>query len=104
MHVAAGLKASNIDLAMVIHGGAVKDMTQNAHYQTLEANKDDKLNLNAKLIKALQAHGVKFYVCGQSATYYGVKTENLLPGVKMSLSAMTAHALLQQQDYTLNPF
>jgi len=27
-----------------------------------------------------------------------------LPGVTMALSAMTAHALLQQDGYTLNPF
>jgi hypothetical protein len=33
-----------------------------------------------------------------------VKTEDLLPGVEMALSAMTAHALLQQQGYTFNPF
>jgi len=28
----------------------------------------------------------------------------LLPGVEMALSAMTAHAILQQEGYTLNPF
>jgi hypothetical protein len=28
----------------------------------------------------------------------------ILPGVEMALSAMTAHALLLQQGYTLNPF
>jgi intracellular sulfur oxidation DsrE/DsrF family protein len=47
---------------------------------------------------------VKIIVCGQTAAYYGVKTDELLPGVQMALSAMTAHALLQQQGYTLNPF
>ena len=44
------------------------------------------------------------FVCGQSAAYYGVATDDLLPGVEMALSAMTAHALLQQQDYSINPF
>jgi hypothetical protein len=33
-----------------------------------------------------------------------VAAEQLIPGVKMALSAMTAHAQLQQQGYTLNPF
>jgi len=28
----------------------------------------------------------------------------LAPGVEMTLSAMTAHALLQQDGYTMNPF
>ncbi len=104
MHVAAGIDAKNIELAMVIHGSAVRDMTQNSFYQSLEQNTNNNDNLNLTLIKALQDHGVKFYVCGQSAAYYGVKTADLVNGVKMSLSAMTAHALLQQQGFSLNPF
>ena len=58
----------------------------------------------AGLIAALTDHGVRIIVCGQSAAYYDVATDDLLPGVEMALSAMTAHALLQQQGYTLNPF
>ena len=95
MHTAVGIPMENIDLAVVIHGGAVKDMAKSG---------DDYVHINTELIQALSEHGVRFYVCGQSAAYYGVKTEDLLPGVTMSLSAMTAHALLQQQGYTLNPF
>jgi intracellular sulfur oxidation DsrE/DsrF family protein len=47
---------------------------------------------------------VRIIVCGQKAAYYNVTSDDLLPGVKMALPAMTAHALLQQQGYTLNPF
>lgn len=104
MHVAAGVAVKNIDLAMVIHGSAVRDMTKNNRYHALKSNKTNANNLNLELIDALNKQGVKFYVCGQSAAYYGVKTEDLAPGVTMSLSAMTAHAQLQQQGYSLNPF
>ncbi len=100
MHDAAGIKAENIKLALVIHGKAVHDVTLNKHYQSITNHN----NLNADLISELQSFGVKIYVCGQSATYHGVNHQLLLPGVKMSLSAMTAHALLQQQGYTVNPF
>ncbi len=100
MHVAAGVKPEHIDLALVIHGGAVKDMTVDAFSEHSKTGK----NTNADLIRILQENGVKFYVCGQSAAYHGVKHTDLLPGVKMALSAMSAHALLQQQGYTLNPF
>ncbi|MGJ8663245.1 MAG: DsrE family protein [Marinicella sp.] len=102
MHVDAGLKPEQLKLAFVIHGSAVRDLTNHAFYQ----NQNDKqeLNANMKLINVLQSHGVKFYVCGQSAAYYGVRKEHLIPGVNMSLSAMTAHAQLQQAGYTLNPF
>ncbi|VVS99449.1 hypothetical protein ERY430_40383 [Erythrobacter sp. EC-HK427] len=34
----------------------------------------------------------------------GVEHDDLIEGVEMALSAMTAHALLQQQGYTINPF
>ncbi len=91
MHARAGLPAKNTQLAMVIHGQAVKDVS-------------DELSANAALVEALIEQDVRIIVCGQSAAYYDVATEDLLPGVEMAVSAMTAHALLQQQGYTLNPF
>ncbi|MCB1584356.1 MAG: DsrE family protein [Marinicella sp.] len=100
MHVANGVRAENIELAVVVHGGSVKEMTPNDFYKKQTGAE----NANIELIQQLQKQGVSIYVCGQSATYHGVKSTDLLPGVEMSLSAMTAHALLQQQGYTLNPF
>ena len=47
---------------------------------------------------------MRFILCGQSAAAYGITPENLIPGVEMALSAMTAFALLQQNGYTVNPF
>lgn len=104
MHTAAGVKEKNIKLAIVIHGGATKDMTKEAYYSSSQEGDDIKTNANAALIKTLIDHGVEFYVCGQSAAFYDVGNTDLLPDVKMALSAMTAHALLQQKGYTLNPF
>lgn len=102
MHVAAGMPADDLHLAVVVHGGAVRDVSGDRVYQGHHG--EDAENANAALIAELQAHGVEIYVCGQSAAYYGVGNEDLLPGVTMALSAMTAHALLQQDGYTLNPF
>ena len=100
MHVANGVKLENIELAMVVHGKAAVDMT-GALYQKLNKG---AVNANEALIAALTPHQVKFYVCGQTAAYYGIGVEDLLPGVEMALSALTAHALLAQQGYSLNPF
>lgn len=109
MHTAAGVKEKNIKLAIIIHGGATKDVTKEVYYSAShngasQDGDDKKTNANAALIKTLIAHGVEVYVCGQSAAFYDVDNEDLLPDVKMALSAMTAHALLQQKGYTLNPF
>ena len=114
MHTAAGVKEKNIKLAVVIHGGATKDVTNETYYNASQNGAsqngasqdgdDKKANANAALIKTLIDHGVEVYVCGQSAVFYDIDNTDLLPDVKMALSAMTAHALLQQKGYTLNPF
>ena len=100
MHVAHGVPVENLHLAVVVHGGAVQDVTSNAHYSSVMASS----NANLALIDALLAHGVEIYVCGQSAAFQDVTNDDLHTGVTMALSAMTAHALLQQDGYTLNPF
>ncbi len=91
MHARAGVTPDRIRLAVVMHGKAVHDVSSEG-------------SGNAALVSALVEHDVRIIVCGQSAAYYGVTTDDLLPGVDMAISAMTAHALLQQQGYTLNPF
>jgi intracellular sulfur oxidation DsrE/DsrF family protein len=91
MHARAGVPAEDIELAIVVHGKAIKEVA-------------DEESASAELIAALSSQGVRIIVCGQSAAYYDVVVEDLLPGVEMALSAMTAHALLQQRGFTLNPF
>lgn len=96
MHGKAGLPADRMELAVVVHGQATKEMQTSAAAGIT--------NENVALIEALLAAGVRVEVCGQSASALGVAAEDLVPGVAMALSAMTAHALLQQEGYTLNPF
>ena len=101
MHVAAGVPEENIHLAVVVHGGASLDLTNQEFFA---AHKDGAGNASAAAIAQLQDHGVTFHLCGQSAAAHGITNADLLPGVRMALSAMTAHALLQQQGFTINPF
>ena len=56
------------------------------------------------MVEQLLDYGVRFIVCGQSAAAQGIAQDDMIPGVEMALSAMTAHALLQQRGYTVNPF
>jgi intracellular sulfur oxidation DsrE/DsrF family protein len=56
------------------------------------------------LIGALTDAGVRIILCGQTAAYRDISKDDLLPNVELALSAMTAHAQLQQSGYTLNPF
>lgn len=92
MHVANGVPEENIRLVVVVHGKASLELL----------SADD--NPSRALVEALLDKGVRFVLCGQSAVAYGIAPEDLIPGVEMSLSAMTAHAMLQQRGFTVNPF
>ncbi len=96
MHAGAGVLPENMKIAIVVHGGAHRDL------MTAKALGED--NPNAGLIAELVAFGARIELCGQTAAFYDLTEEDLLPGVTIALSAMTSHALLQQEGYTLNPF
>jgi intracellular sulfur oxidation DsrE/DsrF family protein len=100
MHVEAGVPIADIHVAIVVHGGAAADLLTQSAYA---ARNDGATNGSARAIAELKAHGVEFWLCGQTAAAYQITRSDLLPEVGMSLSAMTASALLQQRGYTLNP-
>lgn len=100
MHAANGIPTKNIDVVVVIHGGATNEMRNAKSYQA----KYGKENPNAELIKTLIANEVKFVQCGQSAAYHQVENDDMIEGVDMALSAMTAHVLLAEKGYSQNPF
>ncbi len=100
MHVAHGVPLENIQLALVVHGKASFDLLDNLTYQKLYK----KDNPNKALLLALMQTNVSVELCGQTAGAYEIDESQLVSGVKVSLSAMTAHAKLQQQGYTVNPF
>jgi intracellular sulfur oxidation DsrE/DsrF family protein len=100
MHVANGVPAKNIHLALVVHGKAGFDLLKAPLYQ----EKFKKKNTNNALLQALMNNQVEVLLCGQSAAYFDIAKDMLMPGVKMALSAMTAHAVLQSNGYSVNPF
>ncbi|WP_325065350.1 DsrE family protein [Parerythrobacter jejuensis] len=101
MHVAAGVPEENIRIAVVVHGKAAMDLMTNDAWA---AKGREGTNPSAAMIRAMLDQGVRFILCGQSGAAWGLKADELIPGVETALSAMTAHALLQQNGYTVNPF
>lgn len=103
MAVAAGVPQENIKLAVVVHGRAgLELLTSAAHGAHAASRKGD--NPSGKLVEAMLDKGVRFILCGQTTAAYGIAPDDLIDGVEVWLSAITAHALLQQQGYTVNPF
>lgn len=101
MHAAAGVDPDDINVAIVVHGGASFDLLNAAGWAEHGKAGD---NGSQSMIRKLMDHGVRVILCGQSAAAHGIAPEELIPGVELALSAMTAHALLQQAGYTVNPF
>jgi intracellular sulfur oxidation DsrE/DsrF family protein len=100
MHVRSGVPVENIHLAFVLHGGSTKDALSSAAYK--EKYKVD--NPNKELIETLSELGVGIYICGQSMSSRGYKKEDLLPHVKVGLSAMTVLTVYQMNNYAMIKF
>ena len=100
MHARNGIDPANIELAVVVHGAASRDLLTDEAYQT----RFNQPNPNTAMLSALHGAGVKIYLCGQTAVHRGLSAEDLNPAVSMALSAMTAHVRLQSEGFTLIPF
>jgi len=65
---------------------------------------EDGTNASARLVEELVGAGVQIVLCGQTAGSRGIAQEDLIPGVKIGWSAMTALHWFQSQGYTFNPW
>ncbi len=101
MHNAEGVEPARVRAAVVVHGKAAFDLLTD---EAWAAKGKEGNNATGAAIPALLDNGVRLILCGQSAAAYGITADDLVPGVEMALSAMTAHAVLQRQGYTVNPF
>lgn len=100
MHVRYGVPKDKIHLALVLHGSSTKDALSSSVYKE-KFNVD---NPNKDLIKSLSDIGVEVFICGQSMSYKGYSKEDLLPQVKVALSAMTVLTVFQMNNYALIKF
>lgn len=99
MHAAAGISPGDMELALVLHGGAAKAALNNEAYrQRFQTD-----NPNDALLRALTDAGVKIYLCGQSASFNGFAADEIHPVITMALSAMTVLTRLQTEGWALLP-
>ena len=98
LHVASGISLKKIHVVIVMHGGGIRIVTDNATYK--EHFKTD--NPNIKLVDKLSAVGARFIVCGQSVAYGNIKRETFLPQVKVSLTAQAVLTNYQLKGYVKN--
>ncbi len=97
LHVASGVPLKKIMPVIVVHAAALKAISNNGYYK-----KNFKIeNPNLKLIQELKNMGAKFIACGQAMTFFDVNKEDLLPEVKVSVTAQTVISSYQLKGYVL---
>lgn len=97
----AGVPPDRVRVAVVVHGEAVFDVVVAARHC---AHVGDSEHPNAALVERIVAAGGEIWVCGRAAGWHGLDDADLLPGVGVAPSAMTAHADLQRRGFSLNPY
>ncbi len=85
LHGLGGVKAENLNVAVVIHGGATDLILNNEAYQ--ERYEVD--NPNLELIDILKEAGVELYVCGQSLLSRNYAQSEVNPQITIGLSMLT---------------
>jgi intracellular sulfur oxidation DsrE/DsrF family protein len=100
LYGSAGLKASDVKIALVVHGEATKSVLANDIYRSKFAT--DK-NPNLAVIGELRKAGVEIFVCGQALAYKGFERSEVSEGVKVASAALTVVINLQADGYSYVP-
>ena len=101
LHARHGIPKDRLHAAAVVHGSGWMSLLSDSAYGARFAGKP---NPSKRLVEELLANNVQLVLCGQTAGFRGVKREELLPGVQLGISAMTALNVFQAQGYQFNPW
>lgn len=100
LHVRNGVPQERLFAAAVVHGtGWIALLTDEAHQARY-----GRPNPSKQLAQQLIAAGARLAVCGQTAAFRGLRQEELLPGVQVATSAMTALSVFYAEGYRLQPW
>jgi len=95
----SGLKPTDLEVAVVLHGDATLTALDDGAYQSATGQTHPSSDLLAKLAKA----GVKVMVCGQSLERKKLDAKRVRPGVGIAVSAVTAVINLQSRGFAYVP-
>jgi intracellular sulfur oxidation DsrE/DsrF family protein len=100
LHGLAGVPKEKIHVKVVVHGGGVFTLLNDAKYQ----EKYQVDNPNLKVYEALREAGAEIMICGQSMVMRKLTKDDLWPGVKIAHSALTTITTYVPQGYVLVKF
>ena len=100
LYGAAGFKADDVKVVVVLHGEATKAVLTDAAYKTRFGV---ATNPNLPLIRALKKAGVEVFVCGQALGYKGFEQSEVTGDVPVAAAALTVVINRQGDGYAYVP-
>jgi intracellular sulfur oxidation DsrE/DsrF family protein len=100
LYGSAGLKASDVKVAIVFHGEATRSVLTDGVYK---ARFGADTNPNLPVLRDLQKAGVEVFVCGQALHYKGFKEPDVAQDIAVALSALTVVVNRQTDGYAHLP-
>ncbi len=97
LHVADGIPKEKLDVVIVVHASALNAFLNNEAYK----KKYGVDNPNIPVLKEMESIGVKLLACGQAILFFGLEKEQMLPNVKVVLTAQTVITSYQLKGYVL---
>lgn len=95
LHGLGGVNPSNLQVAVVIHGGATDLVIDNEAYQ----KRYELDNPNLDLIDSLKEAGVEIFVCGQSLIAREYDFDEVNPQILQGLSMLTVFTTYMNKGY-----
>jgi intracellular sulfur oxidation DsrE/DsrF family protein len=100
LYGAAGLRAGDVKIVVVLHGGAVKSVLSDSEYK---ARIGPATNPNLPLIRALRKAGVEVFVCGQALHAAGFDEADVAEGISVADAFLTVIINRQTDGYAYVP-
>jgi len=101
IHARNGFAEQQLKGAAVFHGAGWTALLSDSAFA---ARFGGKPNPSRKLVEELLQHGAVLVLCGQTAGARSISRAELIPGVKVSASAMTALLVLENDGYRHIPW
>ena len=100
LHARHGVPKANLFGAAVVHGTGWRALLTDEAYQ----RRFGRINPSKAMVEELIANGARFAVCAHTAGSMGVEREELLPGLQLAISAMSALNVFYAEGYRLQPW
>lgn len=101
IHARNGYSRANLKAAAVVHDGGWGTILTDSAYA---ARFGGARNPSRQLVEELVTAGAQIILCGQTAGSRNIRRSDLIPGVLVATSAMTALSVLEADGYRLVPW